>query len=125
MYGIIKTQRTRTKGSKTMTEKMAKQIKKILKNENVNIVSTYFDRYADDSKSTLRIKVIEFIESSNYEHITITPISTEQKKKETQDRIIKVLMALSNNGLRPAYKTEQRINSNMLGKFDCRYIIFE
>ena len=108
-----------------MTEKTAKQIKKILKNENVNIVSTYFDRYADDTKSTLRVKVIEFIESSNYEHITITPISMEQKNKETQDRIIKVLMALSNNGLRPAYKTEQRTNNNMIGKFDCRYIIFE
>jgi len=108
-----------------MTRQMVKQIKKILKKENVKIVSTYFDEYIDESKSVLRVKVIEFIDSSNYAEVPIKPLSMEQKRKETQEIIIKVLRALSNNGLRPEYRTEQRINSNFLGRFDCRYIIFK
>lgn len=106
-----------------MTEKMAKQIKKILKKENVNIKSFYFDQYQDENKSTLRVKVTEFIEHSK--GYIIQPTSMEQRKKETQDIIIKVLMTLSNNGLRPEYKTEQRTNTNNYGTFDCRYLIFK
>ena len=107
-----------------MTEQMAKQIKKILKKENVNIESFYFDQYIDESKSTLRVKVAEFIDRSKC-YPNVQPISMEQRKKETQDIIIKVLMTLSNNGLRPEYKTEQRTNTNNYGTFDCRYIIFK
>jgi hypothetical protein len=109
-----------------MTEQMTKQIKKILKKENVNVQSFYFDRYRDESKSTLRVKVTEYAERGylvNQCNAEIVPM--EQRKKETQDVIIKVLMALSNNGLRPEYKTEQRTNTNNLGTFDCRYIIFK
>lgn len=107
-----------------MTEQMAKQIKKVLKKENVKIESVYFDQYIDESKSTLRVKVTEFIERSKLGYV-IVPTPMEQRNKETQDTIIKVLRALSNNGLRPEYKTEQRTNSNCLGIFDCRYIIFK
>lgn len=107
-----------------MTEQMAKQIKKILKKENVNIKSFYFDQYIDESKSTLRVKVTEFIDHSRY-YPNVQPTSMEQRRKETQDIIIKVLMTLSNNGLRPEYKTEQRTNTNNLGTWDCRYIIFK
>lgn len=103
---------------------MAKQIKKILKKENVNIKSFYFDQYIDESKSTLRVKVAEFLDHSKL-NPTVQLISMEQRKKETQDIIIKVLMTLSNNGLRPEYKTEQRTNTNNYGTFDCRYIIFK
>ena len=106
-----------------MTEQMAKQIKKILKKENVNIKSFYFDQYVDESKSILRVKVTEFIDRSR--GYTIQPISMEQRRKETQDIIIKVLTTLSNNGLRPEYKTEQRTNTNNYGTWDCRYIIFK
>ena len=101
-----------------MTEQMAKQIKKVLKKENVNITSFYFDKYQDASKSTLRVKVTEYAERGYI-------VPGEQRKKETQDTIIKVLMTLSNNGLRPEYKTEQRTNTNALGTFDSRYIIFK
>lgn len=106
-----------------MTEQMAKQIKKILKKENVNVKSFYFDNYTDETKSTLRVKVTEFIDHSRY--YTIQPTSMEQRRKETQDIIVKVLMTLSNNGLRPEYKTEQRTNTNNYGTWDCRYIIFK
>lgn len=108
-----------------MTKKMANQIKKILKKENVKIESVCFQEYSDESKSTLRIKVTEFIERSKYEGVIITPKTMEQRKKETQDKIIEVLRAVSNNGLRPQYTTEQRINSNNFGTWDCRYILFK
>lgn len=105
---------------------MAKQIKKILKKENVNIVSFYFDQYQDESKSTLRVKVTEYIERGYFLDRGIAKlVPTEQRKKETQDAIIQVLITLSNNGLRPEYKTEQRTNTNNYGTFDCRYIIFK
>lgn len=109
-----------------MTKQMANEIKKILKKENVNVQSFYFDKYLDESKSTLRIKVTEYVEKGflvNY--CNAKPVPMEQRKKETQDIIIKVLMTLSNNGLRPEYKTEQRTNTNNYGTFDCRYIIFK
>lgn len=102
-----------------MTEQMVKQIKKILKKENVNIVSTYHDR-----NWGFRVKVTEFIERSNFTS-SIKPTPMDQRKKETQEIIIKVLRALSNNGLRPEYITEQRENTNCYGTFDCRYIIFK
>ena len=109
-----------------MTKEQANKIKKILKKENVNVVSFYYDRYQDDSKSTLRVKVTEFIERGYFlESGVLNFVSMEQRKKETQDIIIKVLMTLSNNGLRPEYKTEQRTNTNNYGTFDCRYIIFK
>jgi hypothetical protein len=109
-----------------MTEQMAKQIKKILKKENVNVKSFYFDKYTDETKSTLRVKVTEYIERGYYLDRGVAKlVSMEQRKKETQDVIIKVLMTLSNNGLRPEYKTEQRTNTNNYGTFDCRYIIFK
>ena len=109
-----------------MTEQLAKQIKKILKKENVSVKSFYFDKYTDETKSTLRVKVTEFIERGYFlESGTLKLVSMEQRKKETQDAIIKVLMTLSNNGLRPEYKTEQRTTTNNYGTFDCRYIIFK
>lgn len=108
-----------------MTRQTVKQIKKILKNENVNVKSFYFDEYIDENKSVLRVKVAEFLEKSTYYGTPITPVSMEQKRKETQEIIIKVLRALSNNGLRPEYRTEQRTNTNFLGTYDCRYIIFK
>ena len=109
-----------------MTEKMAKQIKKILKKENVNIKSFYFDQYQDESKSTLRVKVAEYVEKGYLvDQCNAKIVSMQQRKKETQDAIIKVLMTLSNNGLRPEYKTEQRTNTNNYGTFDCKYLIFK
>lgn len=105
---------------------MAKQIKKILKKENVNVKSFYFDQYTDETKSTLRVKVTEYIERGHFLNCgNAKLVPMEQRKKETQDAIIKVLMTLSNNGLRPEYKTEQRTNTNNYGTFDCRYIIFK
>jgi hypothetical protein len=97
-----------------------------LKKENVNIASFYFDKYQDESKSTLRVKVTEYVEKGYLvNQCNAEIVSMEQRKKETQDAIIKVLTTLSNNGLRPEYKTEQRTNTNGFGTFDCRYIIFK
>jgi hypothetical protein len=103
-----------------MTEKMVKQIRKILKKENIQVAATYHDRNGE-----FRVKVIDFIERSKMAEAPIVPMDAEQRKKETQKIIIKVLMALSNNGLRPEYRTEQRTNTNDLGTWDSRYIIFK
>lgn len=108
-----------------MTRKTVNLIKKILKKENVKVCSTYFDEYVDESKSVLRVKVAEFLDYNKYYDTVIIPKTTKEKDKETQDAIIKVLMALSKNGLRPEYKTEQRTVNNFLGVYDCRYIIFK
>ena len=103
-----------------MTEQMVKQIKKILKKENVNVAATYHDRNGE-----FRVKVIEFLERSKFEGAVIVPAPIAQRNKETQEIIIKVLRALSNNGLRPDYRTEQRENTNCYGTYDCRYVIFK
>jgi hypothetical protein len=102
-----------------MTEQMVKQIRKILKKENVNVEATYHNRNGE-----FRVKVVSFINRSNF-NAKITPAPTSERSKEAQEKIIKVLRALSTNGLRPEYRTEQREDTNAYGVWDCRYIIFK
>ena len=106
-----------------MTYQEANKIKKVLRKENAVFESTagYYDR----TNEVLRVKVVDFIEKSNFMDAKIVPDSTEQRTKKTRDNIIAVLRALSKNGMRPKYRTEQRQTSNALGAWDSRYIIFE
>ena len=103
-----------------MTEQVSKQIKKALKNENVKVESFYFDR----ANNELRVKVAQFVDKSGFTDARIIPTPMSERTRETRDKIISVLRALSKNGLRPAYRTEQRENTDNYGTFDCRYIIF-
>ena len=104
-----------------MTEQLMKQIKKVLKKENVKVEATYYDRTNDE----LRIKVIDIITHSNFEGAMITPPPMNIRNKMTIENIAKVLNALSKNGLRPRYRTEQRENHNNYGTYDSRYVIFK
>ena len=103
-----------------MTEQVIKQIKKALKNENVKVEAFYFDRANDE----LRVKVAYFVDKSSFADARIIPTPMAERTRETRDKIISVLRALSKNGLRPAYRTEQRENTDNYGTLDCRYIIF-
>ena len=104
-----------------MTKQEANKIKKILRKENAVFGCTagYYDG------AELRVKVAEFMERSTYEGATITRTPAEQKKRETLANTGKVLLALSKNGMRPEYRTEQRETSNEFGTFDTRYVIFK
>lgn len=104
-----------------MTKEQANKIKKTLRKENAVFTDTagYFDG------KELRVKVIQFIETSTFEGLKITKVPNEQKEAETRKNIIKVLRALEINGLRPEYRIEQRNTSNQLGTFDCRYVVFK
>lgn len=104
-----------------MTKEQANKIKKTLRKENAVFTDTagYYDG------EELRVKVIQFIETSTYKSAKIVRVSNEQKENKTRENIIKVLRALETNGLRPEYRIEQRNTSNQLGTFDCRYVIFK
>lgn len=104
-----------------MTRQDANKIKKILRKENAVFGCTagYYDGIE------LRVKVAEFVERSKYEGATIKRTPAEQKRKETLANTGKVLLALSKNGMRPEYRTEQRETSNDLGTYDTRYVIFK
>jgi hypothetical protein len=104
-----------------MTKQEANKIKKVLRKENAVFGSTagYYDGIE------LRVKVAEFIVRSKYEGVTVKGTPAEQKKRKTLANTGKVLMALSRNGMRPEYRTEQRETSNDLGTFDTRYVIFK
>lgn len=101
-----------------MTEQLIKQIKKVLKNENVEVCAFYYDRAHDE----LRVKVEQFILRSGY---GVTPDPLRARNASALKKIVKVLRALERNSLRPEYKTEQRETTNALGTWDCRYIIFK
>lgn len=103
-----------------MTEQMVKQIKKILKKENVKIEAFYHARNAE-----LRVKVISFVNRSIYGIGVDQLTPTGERNRVTQRCVIDVLRALTKNGLRPEYRTEQRESTNAIGTFDCRYVIFK
>lgn len=115
-----KTQNSKRKVIKKMTTQLVKQIKNILKKENVKVVATYHDRNGE-----LRIKVNDFMIRSKYNGVTIQPDPINIRNKTATGNIVKVLNALSRNGLRPEYRTEQRETSNCLASYDSRYIIFK
>lgn len=103
-----------------MTRQEANKIKKVLRKENAVFGETagYYDG------EELRVKVAQFMETSKYEGVRITKVDNKQKETETRNNIVKVLMALEKNGLRPEYRTEQRDTSTTYATFDTRYVIF-
>lgn len=103
-----------------MTEKEAKKIKSVLKKENAVFTATA--GYYDSLNKELRVKVNAFIERSTW---APTPIPMDERDKLMKENIIKVLRALSKNGLRPEYRKEQRTTTDNYGTWDCRYLIFK
>jgi hypothetical protein len=112
------------KGKNKMTIQEANKIKKILKKENAVFINA---GYYDSGKQELRVKVVQFVERSNFtdHQDLIVRYTSEQKEAKARENIIKVLRALSKNGLRPEYRTEQRETSDCYGTFDSRYVIFK
>lgn len=90
-----------------MTKEQANEIKKVLK-KNADF---YYRPYFNSKKNELRIELVCW-------QTTVAPIDM----KFVNDKMIKVLNILSNNGLRPKYHKDQIIYQ---GTLDCRYIVFE
>lgn len=104
-----------------MTKLEASKIKKVLRKENA--VFTECAGYYNGEE--LRVKVIEFVETTKFYDTKIDRVPEKQKEIETRENIIKVLRALERNGLRPKYRIEQRQTANAYATYDSRYLIFK
>ncbi len=93
-----------------MTKEQANEIKKIVK--SIGNFTVYFN----SKKGELRYTVAEWYEGHGY-----SGSETNHEERERKN-IVKILNALSENGMRPKYRKDFK---RYQGFINCSYIVFE